>query len=203
MALPELIPLRYAEEDAGYVSMRPAVSQTFRLNELVDMVVSVAGKDAEHVRKIFQKGSVAYNGYRYWWEPLETGQGEIEALVAGFPEDDPSRAFEAGKVTAIVLESGGGTQRNLIEISALEASEKKLFGKSSPWEVVVYFAEANLPRYEKYSYARRADLFRLTIAFETAQQLLAAMLAVAPRTLRHRWSTLRPPTALMFICPRS
>ena len=45
MALPQEIGVRYAEDDAGYVSMRPVVKQTFRLNELADMVVSVVGKD--------------------------------------------------------------------------------------------------------------------------------------------------------------
>jgi hypothetical protein len=32
--------------------------------------------------------------------------------------------------------------------------------------------------------------------------LLAAMLAAAPRKLKHRWSTLRPPAGVTFVCPR-
>jgi hypothetical protein len=202
MGLPQQIPVRYAEDDAGYVSMRPVVKQTFRLNELVDMVVSVVGKDAERVQQIFRTGTVLYNGYHYWWDPLTAELGEIDGLIAGFPDDDPSRPFEAGKVSSILFESGGGTQRNLVEINREEAGEKKLFGKTSPWKILTGFAGATAPRYEKYSHGRRADLFRVTLPLEAGQQLLNEMLDAAPHALRHRWSTLRPPAALTFVCPR-
>jgi hypothetical protein len=202
MPLPQQIPVRYAEDDAGYLSMRPVVKQTFRLNELADMVVTVVGKDAERVRKILEAGTVLYNGYRYWWDSLAAGLPEIEFLVAPFPDDDPSRAFDGNKVTAILLESGGGTERSLIEISAELAGEKKLFGRTSAWAVLMDFAAANPPRYDKYSHVRHSDLFRLTMSFDTAEQLLATMLEAAPRPLRRRWSLLRPPAALTFVCPR-
>ena len=202
MALPSQIPVRYAEDDAGYVTVRPVVKQTFRLSELSDMVVSVVGKDVARVQQIFRTGTVLYNGYRYWWDSLTADVSEIEALLASFPDDDPNRPFEAAKVTAVLFESGGGTQRNLVEITAREAAEKKLFAKTSAWSVLTDYGAANELRYEKYSHARHADLFRLTLPFDRAQQLLAAMLEAAPRSLRHRWSTLRPPAALTFVCPR-
>jgi len=202
MGLPQQIAVRYSEDDAGYVTMRPVVKQTFRLNELVDMVVSVAGKDAGRVQQILRTGTVLYNGYRYWWEPLSAELGEIESLVAGFPDDDPSRPFEPAKVSAILFESGGGTQRALVEISREEAGEKKLFAKTSPWSVLTGFAGKAAPRYEKYSHGRHADLFRVTLPFEQGQQLLNEMLEAAPHSLRHRWSTLRPPAVLTFVCSR-
>src|SRR3974390_2108811 len=63
MPLPLQIPVRYSDEDAGYLSMSPVVKQTFRLHELVDMVVSVVGKDPARVQRIFHTGSVVYNGF--------------------------------------------------------------------------------------------------------------------------------------------
>jgi hypothetical protein len=202
MSLPQQIPVRYTEEDAGYVSVRPVVNQTFRLNELTDMVVSVVGKDPERVQQIFRTGAVIYNGYHYWWNPVSAELTEVQSLVQPFPDDDPSRAFDPAAVTAILWESGGGTQRHTVEITREEASEKKLFGKASPWRAIIDFAAGNAPRYEKYSYARRADLFRLAIPFDRAEALLHAMLQAAPGGLRHRWSTLRSAAALTFICPR-
>jgi hypothetical protein len=202
MPLPQQIAVRYAEDDAGYVSMRPVVRQTFRLSELADMVVSVVGKDPARIEQIFHTGTVLYNGYRYWWHSLAASLPEIEELLLPFPGDEPSRPFEQANVAAILFESGGGTQRNLVEITAHQAGEKKLFAKSSAWTVLMDLAAANTPRYEKYSHARRADLFRLTLSFDHAQQLLAAMLDAAPRPLRRRWSTLRPPAALTFVLPR-
>jgi len=50
MPLPETIAVRFTEEDAGYVTVRPVVRQTFRLSELTDMVVSVTGKDAARLQ---------------------------------------------------------------------------------------------------------------------------------------------------------
>jgi len=96
MPLPEQIPVRYTEEDAGYVSMRPVVKQTFRLNELADMVVSVTGKDPARVQQIFRNGTVVYNGYRYSWDGIPAELAEIASLLHPFPDDEPSRPFHPG-----------------------------------------------------------------------------------------------------------
>jgi len=202
MPLPEQIPLRYTEEDAGFISVRPVVKQTFQLHELVDMVVSVAGKDSARVQQIFRSGTVVYNGYRYWWGALSADREEIERLLIPFPDDDPSRPFEPETATAVLLEIGGGAQRTVVEISRHDAAAKKLFAKHSPWDVLTAFASGKTARYEKYAHARRADLFRISLPFDQAQPLLAAMLAAAPRKLKYRWSTLRAPAAVTFVCPR-
>ena len=202
MPLPNQIPLRYTEEDAGFVSVRPVIKQIFQLHELADMVVSVAGKDPARVLQIFRSGTVVYNGYRYWWDALQPDPEEIARLLAAFPDDDPARAFDPAQATAVLLEIGGGAQRTVVEITHHDAAQKKLFAKHSPWQVLTNFASSQSPRYEKYSHARRADLFRLSLPFDQAQPLLAAILAAAPRKLKYRWSTLRPPAALTFVCPR-
>lgn len=202
MPLPDQIPLRYTEEDAGYVSMRPVVKQTFRLNELADMVVSVTGKDAARVQQIFRNGTVVYNGYRYSWDGISAELAEIASLLRPFPDDDPARPFHPEEAKSVLFEIGGGSQRTVVEILRSDASEKKLFGKNSPWDVLVQFARERAARYEKYSHARKADLFRITLPFEIGQGLLAAMLESAPRGLRYRWTTLRPPAVVIFVCPR-
>jgi len=202
MPLPDTIPVRYTEEDAGYLSMRPVVKQTFRLSELVDLVVSVVGKDAARVQQIFHVGTVVYSGYRYWWEELAAELSEVRALLVPFPDDDPGRAFNGAGAVAALLEMGGGTLRQIVEITRKEAKGRKWFKKTGPWDVLLQVAASSPPRYEKYSQARRADLFRVTLSPEVGNQLLAALREAAPRALRRRWSTLRPPAALTFLCPR-
>ena len=202
MPLPSQIPVRYTEEDAGFVSVRPVVKQTFQLHELVDMVVSVAGKDSVRVQQIFRSGTVVYNGYRYWWDALQADRDELDRLLLPFPDDDPTRPFDPEQATAVLLEIGGGAQLTVVEITREDAAQKKLFAKHSPWDVLTNFAATRSPRYDKYSHVRRADLFRLSLPFDQAQPLLAALLATAPRKLKYRWSTLRPPAALTFVCPR-
>jgi hypothetical protein len=202
MSLPQEIPVRYAEDDAGYVSVRPVVNQTFRINELADMLVSVVGKDSHRVQQVLRTGAVLYNGYRYWWNPLAAELPEIEQLLIPFPDDDPSRPFEPSRATAVLLEIGGGPQHSTFEITDADASHKKLFAKKSAWDVLMDFARANPPHYEKYSHARHADLFHIALNVEQAQHLVSAMLEAAPHALRYRWSTLRPPAAVSFVCPR-
>jgi hypothetical protein len=203
MPLPETIAMRFTEDDAGYVTVRPVVKQTFRLPELADMVVSVTGKNAVRVQQIFRAGTVVYNGYRYWWDGFASKEDEITGLLALFPDDDPARLFNPAKVTAVSLEIGGGTQRSLVGIARREASAKRLFHKRSPLEILLKAAQDSTPRYDKYSYAERADVYRVHLSFEMAALLLKQVLAASPRSLRKKLSALHPPAAILFFSPRT
>jgi len=203
MPLPETIAMRFTEEDAGYVTVRPVVRQVFRLAELVDMVLSVTGKNALRVQQIFRAGTVVYNGFRYSWEGFASEANELAELLAPFPEDDPSRAFNATAVTTVFLEIGGGTQRSLIAITRQEASAKRLFQERSPWEILLSVTRESAPRYEKYSHAQRGDVYRLHLSVEAALALRSEVLDAAPRVLRKKLAGGHPPSALSFLVPRA
>jgi hypothetical protein len=203
MPLPETIAMRFTEEDAGYVTVRPVVKQTFRLAELADMVVSVTGKNASRVQQIFRAGTVVYNSYRYWWKGFASKEDEIAGLLALFPDDDPARLFNPAQVTSVSLEIGGGAQRSLVGVARREASARRLFHKRSPLEILFKVAQDSTPRYEKYSHAERADVYRVHLSFETAASLLKQVVAASPRGLRKRLATLQPPAALLFFTSRT
>jgi hypothetical protein len=203
MPLPETIAMRFTEEDAGYVTVRPVVKQTFRLGELADMVVSVTGKNVTRVQQIFRAGTVVYNGYRYWWEGFAGKEVEIAGLLGVFPDDDPALPFDAARVTAVTLEIGGGTQRALVSIARAEASGRKLFHKQSPWEILLGAAKDSTPRYEKYSHAERADVYRVQLSFEAATTLLKQAATASSRGLRKRLTALQLPAAILFFIPRT
>ena len=195
--------MRFTEEDAGYVTVRPVVKQTFRLGELADMVVSVTGKSVARVQQIFRAGTVVYNGYRYWWEGFTANEIEIAGLLSVFPDDDPALLFNPDRVTAVSLEIGGGTQRALVDIARSEASGRKLFHKQSPWQILLGTAKNSIPRYEKYSHAERADVYRVQLSFEMAAVLLKQAAAVSSRGLRKKLTALQPPAAILFFIPRT
>lgn len=203
MPLPENIALRFTEEDAGYVTVRPVVKQTFRLAELADMVVSVTGKNVARVQQIFGAGTVVYNGYRYWWDGFASNEIEVAGLLARFPDDDPARPFNAAQVTSVSLEIWGGTQRSLVGITRDEGSVKKFFQKQSPWAILLTAAGDSTPRYERYSHAERADVYRLNLPFEVVASFLKQMLDASPRALRKRLAALQPPAAILFFIPRA
>jgi hypothetical protein len=203
MPLPETIAMRFTEEDAGYVTVRPVVKQTFRLAELADMVVSVTGKNASRVQQIFRAGTVVYNSYRYWWEGFASKEDEIAGLLALFPDDDPARLFNPAQVTSVSLEIGGGAQRSLVGVARREASARRLFHKRSPLEILLKVAQDSTPRYERYSHAERADVYRLHLSFEMAASLLKQVVAASPHGLRKKLATLQPPAALLFFTSRT
>jgi hypothetical protein len=202
MPLPETIAVRFTEEDAGYVTVRPVVKQSFRLAELADMVVSVTGKNGPRVQQIFRAGTVVYNGYRYWWDGFASTENEVAGLLTPFPDDDPSLHFNPAQVTTISLEIGGGAQRSLVKITRREASAKRLLHEHHPWEILLAAAENSTPRYENYSHAERADVYRVHLSPETAASLISAALKASPRSLRKKLAVLRPPAAIQFFVPR-
>jgi hypothetical protein len=203
MPLPETIAMRFTEEDAGYVTVRPVVKQTFRLGELADMVVSVTGKNVSRVQQIFGAGTVVYNGYRYWWGGFASSEDEVTSLLAAFPDDDPPLLFSPVHVTAVSLEIGGGTQRSLVGIARGEAAARRLLKKESSWQILLAAAQNSTPRYEKYSHAERADVYRLQLSFDVAASLLKEVIAASPRGLRKKLIALQPPAAILFFIPRT
>jgi hypothetical protein len=202
MPLPETINVRRAEENAGYLAMTPVVTQAFRLAELVDMVVSVAGKDARRVQHILAAGAAVYNGYHYSWQGFVAQPAEIAALLEKFPDDDPARSLDQENITAALLEIGGGTQRTLTEIPRAAASAHRLFSRRTPWDALLALTKDFPVRYDKYDHARHGDLFRISLHYEDAERLLTDMRKVAPRALRFQWRGLRPPAAVIFLSSR-
>jgi hypothetical protein len=63
------------------------------------------------------------------------------------------------------------TTRQPIDIAREAASRKKLFRKSSFWDVLLAVAEATGLRYEIYSYSDRADIYHGTLNLESAARL--------------------------------
>src|SRR6266481_5346695 len=167
------------------------------------MVVSVTGKNVSRVQQILRSGTVVYNGYRYWWDGFSSNGNEVAGLLATFPDDDPTRPFDPAHVTEVALEIGGGAQRSQVSIMCNEASAKKLFSKRSPWKILLAAAKDAAPRYERYSHADRADVYRVHLSSEMASSLLKQMLDAAPRRLRKKLAMLQLPAAILFFSPRT
>jgi hypothetical protein len=202
MALPETIPVRYTEEEAGYVSFRPLVKQVFSLNELLDMVLSVTGKDSERIRQILRSGTVVFHFYRYWWQGFEIAETELAPMLVRFPDPDPSREFRFEHCAVALIEDNAKPPRLLIEIERAAASRTGLFRRRSFWDALASAVAAGPLGYQGYSYARRADLYRLELSDEQRVALVAAA-ARSPRSLRRELAVLERASRIVFVCPRS
>jgi hypothetical protein len=202
MPLPETIAVKYTEEEAEYLTVRPVVRQTFRLEELVDMVVRVTGKDAARVQHILRTGTIVYNFYRYSWAGFDAAAEELTAALSRFPDPNPSRAFQPEECTAIELESAEQPSRHRIALAREEASRKRLFSGRSFWDALMALATEAAPAYREYSYARQADVYELALPPEQAARLAREAAKLAPRALRVQFQFLPEMRRILFLCPR-
>jgi hypothetical protein len=200
--LPETIPVRYTEEEAGYVTVRPLVRQTFRLDELLDMILSVAGKDETRVRQLLHSGTVVYHFFRYSWAGFDANEAELATALAKFPDDDPARPFAADLCTTAVFDSAGANPRHLLDLDRATASKRRIFRGQSFWERLVEIAAEENPAYQRYSYGRRADLYRLDLDAKNMSRIEDAANRLASGKLRSALRVLDGAASVLFVCPR-
>lgn len=210
MPLPAQIPVKYTEEEAEYLSVRPVVKQTFQLAELVDMILGVTGKDPARVQQILRTGTLVFNFYRYWWTGFDADAQELAAVLAQFPDADPARAFREGDCSAAVL-AGKNFQpapgnvtlpANGIELSRAEAGRKRLLSRKTFWDALMIVPSERAPEYLGYSYQRRADLYIVEISPEQAASLARAAEKLAPRSVRAQLAQISAAARILFLCPR-
>jgi hypothetical protein len=202
MALPENVAVRYTEDEAEYLSLRPVVRQTFRITELVDMIVSVTGLDRGRVAQILRSGAVVYHGYRYWWSGFEATAGDLDAVLASYPVADPSRAFDPAACSAVIFESSGSPPRHFVEISRGSGARRRFLRLRSFWDSLMELAKAARPGYVEYSYARRADIYALVLGREDVARLAAEVERRGSRVLRAQLRMLPEMTRVEFVLPR-
>ncbi|MCL6481017.1 MAG: hypothetical protein K6U02_04755 [Firmicutes bacterium] len=202
MPLPEAIPVRFTEEEAEYLSVRPVRRQVLRIEQLVDLILTVTGKDPVRVAQILRAGSVVYHFYRYWWDGFEADPEALRHLLAQFPEDDPGRPFRAVDCSAVLIE-GGGPGTSPVLLPREQATRRRWFRRSSFWDVLMELAGREIPAYQNYSYAHRADLFVLSTDSDRRAFLSAQAARLAPRELhRQLVRGLAAGTRIVFLCPR-
>lgn len=206
MQLPETIPVKYTEEEAGSLSIRPVVRQTFRGVELVDMIVQVAGKDLRRLQQILRVGTVIFHSYRYWWDGLEADPAALQEILATYPDAEPDRPFAPERCTEIILESSGSPPRHSLHIKRDEASKKggllALLRGGNFWDALLKLSADTKLHYKEYSYVLRADVYSRALSMQEVTELARDASRHAPRELRGDLSSLPSVSQIVFICPR-
>jgi len=200
--LPETIAVKYTEEEAGAISMRPVVRQTFRAPELVDMIVGVAGKDPQRIRQILRSGTVVFHSYRYWWQGFEADPAALGEILAHYPDSDPSRPFRPENCAEVIFESGNPAPRLLLRILREDASRKRLLHSRSFWDSLMALARHTAPVYREYSYSARGDVYVMNLSTDQRARLAEEAVRLAPRSLRTSLAVLPAAAHLAFLCPR-
>ncbi len=203
MSLPETIGVKYTAEEAEYLSLRPITRQTFRIAELVDMILGVTGKNIERIQKLLRSGTVVFHSYRYWWEGFEAETGDLQRLLATFPGPEPNRAFRAEECTEVRFEFGGSPPHPPIRLNPEVAGPKRWFRRPGLWERILKQGTARGPRYREYSYADRADVFELPTDPAWLDEIRGDVQRYAPRALEPALGAIAGSARLVFLCPRA
>jgi hypothetical protein len=203
MPLPEAIRVKYTEEEAEYVSIRPLVQQEFRGTELVDMILSVTGKDVARIQQILRSGTIVFHSYRYWWQGFEAESAALAEILAKYPDTEPSREFRAGDCAEVILESSGAPAAHTIRLRRDAAGKKRLLRSRSFWDCVMDLASEVAPAYREYSYALRGDVYWSALTRERVMRLVAEGERYAPRGLRVQLGVLASISQITYVCPRA
>jgi hypothetical protein len=204
--LPETIWVKYTEEEAGHLSIRPVVRQTFRGTDLVDMIVQVVAKDSRRVQQILRAGTVVFRSYRYWWDGFDADPSALQQILATYPDPEPARPFAPERCSKVILESSGSPPRHSLPIKRDEASKKRGLGAllrpGHFWDALMVLSRDTKLHYQEYSYALGADVYSRALSATEVGRLAGDARRYAPRELLAELSSLPSVSQIVFICPR-
>ncbi len=164
MPLPETIRTKITSEAAGYISLTPVEQRDVPLAEIMERILALTGKNPRRIREILERGSLISGPARYRWEGIQAGDADLSVLLTRFPDAEPERPFDRSKCRLVTLRS----QRGVLELSRETASQRRLFKRENFWEVLLTALEDLSPRYERYSYAERADAYVVRLPRDVA-----------------------------------
>lgn len=182
MQLPETIRVKLSSEEASAISITPVVVQELSMRELIEQVLGVAEKDEARIREILLRGTLVVGASRFRWQGWEPDLPGLRALLATFPDPDPSRPFSADQCVRAILRGG----RHAVEIPREAAGQKRLLQRESFWDLVMEVAAAAELRYGGYSYRQRADRYLREFSPSEVERIRDASSRVKYSTLREQ-----------------
>jgi len=174
MPLPDTIRVKLSSEAAEYISLTPVVVQEMPVRELVEHMLAITGKDETRIRDLLSRGALVSGASRFRWTGMDADPNSLRALLATFPDSDPSRPFAAARCVRAILRGPRQPIGIPREIGARRGLRDRIFGRSSFWDRLMGLATSAGPRYGGYSYADRADIYQVTLDGLHAERLREA-----------------------------
>jgi hypothetical protein len=186
MPLPPTVRVKLSSEAAEAIAMTPVVVQELATRDLIEHMLGVVGKDLVRMREILLRGTMVAGASRFRWTGWAVDEEDLRALLATFPDADPTRTFAASRCIRLVLRGG----RQAIEVRPEAVARKGIFQRETFWDVLMQVAAAAPLRYAGYSYRDRADRFQRDLGVDETARLRAAAESVRYSTLRDQIRTI-------------
>jgi len=171
MPLPDTIRVKLSSEAAEYISLTPVVVQEMPVRELVEHMLAIAGKDESRIRDLLLRGALVSGASRFRWTGIEADAGSLRALLATFPDPDPSRQFAPSRCVRAVLRGPRQPIGIPREIGQRRGLGDRIFRRASFWDRLMEIVASGGPSYNGYSYGDRADIFQVALDGAYAQRL--------------------------------
>lgn len=160
MSLPGRVRVRISSEAAGQISLTPVISQEMPVEELIEILLHAAGKDAPRIREMLARGSVVEGASRFRWDPIRADAASVQAVLGRFPDPEPLRAFDAARCFHARFRGPHGT----IELPREIAVQRRLLSRQTFWSALMDAIAPFPPEYIGYSYRQRADEYRIRLS---------------------------------------
>jgi hypothetical protein len=180
MGLPQTVRVKLSSEVAESISLTPVVVQELAMRDLMEHILGIAGKDEARIREILLRGTLVSGASRFRWQGWQAEAPDLTAMLASFPDPDPSLPFAAARCTRVTLRGG----RQAIELAREAIGRKSLLRRTTYWDLLMEVAGAASPVYQGYSYKDRTDRFLREFSRAEADRLRAGSDAVSFSTLR-------------------
>ncbi len=168
MSLPARVRVRISSEAAGQISLTPVISQEMPLEELIEILLQAAGKDAARIREMLARGSVVEGASRFRWDAIHADAAAVDAALGRFPDPEPLRAFDAARCFQARFRGPYGT----IELPREIAARRRLLSRRTFWSALMDAIAPFPPEYIGYSYRQRADEYRITLSRSGISRIL-------------------------------
>ena len=182
MPLPATVRVKLSSEAAGSISLTPVVVQELAMRDLMEHLLSVAGKDEARLREILLRGTLVSGASRFRWAGWEADIEALRELLDTFPDAEPGRPFAAERCLRAVLRGG----RQAVAIPREAVSRKLLFRRSSFWDLLMQVATEAAPAYLGYSYSERADRYLCELSVAASARLCDGCAAIRYSSLREQ-----------------
>jgi hypothetical protein len=171
MPLPDTIRIKLSSEAAEYVSITPVVVQEIPLRDLVEHMLGITGKDEARVRDLLLRGTLVSGASRFRWTGWEAEPESVRALLATFPNADPSRPFAPDRCIRVVLRGPRQPIGIPREIGGRRGFIARILRRKTFWDLLMEIAAAEEPRYGDYSYRDRADVYQRRLGLPEAERV--------------------------------
>ena len=171
MPLLDTIRVKLSSEAAEYVSITPVVVQEMPVHDLVEHMLGITGKDEARVRDLLLRGTLVSGASRFRWTGWEAQPESIRALLATFPDADPSRPFNAAPCKRVVLRGPRQPIGIPRDIGVTRGVWARIVRRRTFWDLLMEIASAGKPQYSGYSYRDRADVYQLALGHADVQRI--------------------------------